>query len=255
MSYKKTEEEVRRVIKEKYSDYEYTRGYIGGRGFLYLKCRTCDTVFKYNAQIVRDSRNASNTKIYCANCRAIEAKQNRHLRYEEAKAERKKIKLLKIREKEIIQLKEKELKLKERLRKYVCAECGAEFESIHHNAKYCSDVCRKRIENRYKEVSRRKQLKRNGKIDYSITLPKLIIRDNGICALCGVQVDVEAYDNDGDIFIAKGMYPSIDHIIPVSKGGTHTWDNVQLAHCKCNADKNDSLNLKFESQGNKTNAI
>lgn len=30
---------------------------------------------------------------------------------------------------------------------------------------------------------------------------------------------------------------SIDHIRPLSKGGTHTWDNVQLAHLKCNIKK------------------
>ena len=34
-------------------------------------------------------------------------------------------------------------------------------------------------------------------------------------------------------------YPTLDHIIPLSKGGSHTWDNVQLAHMGCNAGKCD----------------
>lgn len=33
---------------------------------------------------------------------------------------------------------------------------------------------------------------------------------------------------------------TIDHFVPVSKGGTHTWDNVGPAHYRCNMDKADS---------------
>jgi 5-methylcytosine-specific restriction endonuclease McrA len=35
--------------------------------------------------------------------------------------------------------------------------------------------------------------------------------------------------------------PTVDHIIPLAKGGTHTWDNVQLAHWSCNSDKRDII--------------
>ena len=41
--------------------------------------------------------------------------------------------------------------------------------------------------------------------------------------------------------ICGPMYPSIDHIYPVSKGGMHAWNNVQLAHRKCNTYKSDSI--------------
>jgi 5-methylcytosine-specific restriction endonuclease McrA len=34
-------------------------------------------------------------------------------------------------------------------------------------------------------------------------------------------------------------YGSIDHVLPVSKGGTHTWNNVRLAHRGCNMAKRD----------------
>lgn len=34
---------------------------------------------------------------------------------------------------------------------------------------------------------------------------------------------------------------TVEHIIPLSKGGTHTWDNVAPAHAKCNFDKADSF--------------
>lgn len=47
-------------------------------------------------------------------------------------------------------------------------------------------------------------------------------------------------DNDNN-FIVGYDYPSIDHVIPISKGGTHTWDNVRLAHHHCNSIKKDSI--------------
>lgn len=30
------------------------------------------------------------------------------------------------------------------------------------------------------------------------------------------------------------MAATLEHIIPISKGGTHTWDNVTVSHAKCN---------------------
>ena len=47
--------------------------------------------------------------------------------------------------------------------------------------------------------------------------------------------------NDNNVFMAGNDYPTIDHIKPISKGGTHTWDNVQLAHFHCNSIKSDKI--------------
>lgn len=38
---------------------------------------------------------------------------------------------------------------------------------------------------------------------------------------------------------------TIEHIIPISRGGTHTWDNVAPAHYRCNMSKADSLDEEF----------
>lgn len=55
-------------------------------------------------------------------------------------------------------------------------------------------------------------------------------RDGYICQLCGTGVLP---------FVPHQhpMYPTIDHIIPLSKGGTHEPSNVQTAHLGCNASK------------------
>lgn len=71
--------------------------------------------------------------------------------------------------------------------------------------------------------------------DDSITLQSLYSKANGLCAICGKPVDV-ADINGGHI---GRKYPTLDHIVPLSKGGTHTWGNVQLAHMSCNAGKRD----------------
>jgi len=89
-----------------------------------------------------------------------------------------------------------------------------------------------------KEIKRENRIKNNGYIDKDITLEKLYIRDNGICYLCGEKCDYDDYriTNKG-YYIVGTKYPSIDHIKPLSKGGTHTWDNIQLAHISCNSRK------------------
>lgn len=76
-------------------------------------------------------------------------------------------------------------------------------------------------------------------VDADISLRKLACRDGDQCQICGLFVDWhDAEEVDGTV-ICGGMYPSIDHIKPISRGGLHAWDNVQLAHRKCNSYKCD----------------
>lgn len=37
------------------------------------------------------------------------------------------------------------------------------------------------------------------------------------------------------------MAATVEHIVPISQGGTHTWDNTAPAHAICNFQKGDSL--------------
>lgn len=73
--------------------------------------------------------------------------------------------------------------------------------------------------------------------DESVTLKQVRVKCKDICQICGKPIDATAIEN-GHI---KRLYPTIDHIIPLSKGGTHTWDNVRLAHMSCNAGKRDKI--------------
>lgn len=51
-------------------------------------------------------------------------------------------------------------------------------------------------------------------------------RDAGICGICGDSVEGKWH---------------MDHIIPLSLGGSHTYDNVQVSHPRCNIQKSNKI--------------
>jgi 5-methylcytosine-specific restriction endonuclease McrA len=50
------------------------------------------------------------------------------------------------------------------------------------------------------------------------------------CAICGQPIDYTIAWPDPMSFV-------VDHIIPIAKGGPHTFDNTQPAHAGCNSTK------------------
>ena len=63
---------------------------------------------------------------------------------------------------------------------------------------------------------------------------KVILATQSVCAICGLPVDKS-------LKYPHPMSPSVDHIIPCSRGGSDDLDNLQLAHRKCNRDKSDNM--------------
>ena len=57
----------------------------------------------------------------------------------------------------------------------------------------------------------------------SVSRRAVMARDGGMCQYCGSRAD------------------SIDHVVPRSKGGPHTWENVVAACRPCNVRKRDRL--------------
>lgn len=125
----------------------------------------------------------------------------------------------------------KYMQLKKRVEniKY-CKYCNTVFESQGKSNVYCSDECARKADN----YSGQHRLERNGKPDRTISLVKVYERDKGICQLCGDKIYFNLDPNDN-------KYPSIDHIVPLAKGGLHSWDNVQLACRICNTLKSDHI--------------
>lgn len=106
-------------------------------------------------------------------------------------------------------------------RPYRCKHCGR--RSVGPRCQQCID----------KQGRWRGNRRLAGPHDY--TKAEIYDRDKGRCALCGKRVKRKA-SRAGD---PKG--PTIDHILPVSKGGHDSKANVQLAHMSCNAAKRDRV--------------
>ena len=61
-----------------------------------------------------------------------------------------------------------------------------------------------------------------------------VIYSQSVCGICGLPVDKSLkYPNQ--------MCATVDHIIPLNKGGTNELSNLQLAHRFCNRQKSDKL--------------
>lgn len=115
----------------------------------------------------------------------------------------------------------------------VCKECGNTF-TISSRHCYCSDKCRDRANGRVKTHRRRMRMK--GDIDF-ITLRELADRDKNVCHICKRKVDWSDFGYT-PYFTVGPDYPSIDHLKPLARGGEHKWNNVKLAHHRCNSIKN-----------------
>lgn len=89
--------------------------------------------------------------------------------------------------------------------------------------------CKKRSHRARQDANRRAGM-RGGDL---ITLLELWMRDNKRCCLCGRATRVPGKAGGWHKTMA-----TIDHIVPLARGGTHTWSNVQLACAQCNTLKN-----------------
>ena len=63
-----------------------------------------------------------------------------------------------------------------------------------------------------------------------------VVQHNGLaCYLCHQQIDLQAPRQVGQTGWEQGLH--IDHVIPLSKGGTNDLDNLKPCHAYCNQRK------------------
>jgi HNH endonuclease len=84
---------------------------------------------------------------------------------------------------------------------------------------------------------RRARIRHDGPWNRGITHSALRKRDGDNCCYCGVVMDFSL--GDGRTF--RATRATVEHVIPIAVGGTHTWDNVALACWQCNLRKNRTL--------------
>jgi len=99
-------------------------------------------------------------------------------------------------------------------------------DGLHRYCKQCCKVNRSleavRKRDKSSKVSYRQRYRAHQlgiECDDSITLAQVFNRDLGVCGICNEWVQPKK--------------ASMDHKIPVVRGGTHTMENLQLTHIIC----------------------
>ena len=231
----------------------YISGYDGRGSKVKVCCTVCGTTFTKHY----DGHFKKRKTLECPFCEEQrleskrQAKAERHQAYLELQAKWESDRETKVRANE------------ERLNaKHICKCCGKEFTLSEYRTKeqanrceftvYCSSECREKSkkqalktrnkEHKYKARHKERAIKYGCEYEDGITLKRLIKRKGLKCAICGGVCDL----NDRSYGNGNGpLYPSIDHIKPMSKQGGHTWDNVQIAHIICNARKNAKVEERY----------
>ena len=123
--------------------------------------------------------------------------------------------------------------------KCTCKECGSAYHNTLYwrNTSACSDACLSNRKKKHIKKARRNKKKKFGNhkkraqhygVEYErVNRLKVYNRDNWTCVSCGIKVET-----------TKEYAPhqaSIDHIIPMSKGGSHTYNNLQTMCVTCNS--------------------
>lgn len=116
-----------------------------------------------------------------------------------------------------------------------CVRCGSRFVSRNARQIFCSDSCS--YKNHRTPSSSRKRAREFG-VEYQPVQPlKVFERDGWKCQICGKQTPRARrgyrYSNA----------PELDHRIPISKGGPHTYGNTQCACRACNLEKSNRSNV------------
>lgn len=123
-----------------------------------------------------------------------------------------------------------------------CVECGIVVEKFQYRCEEHRKARAKAKKSEYRksdkyivvrrdEKKRRRARKRTATVE-KFTSTSIYVRDGWKCHLCGKSVKRDA----------KAPYPlapTLDHIVPLSKNGTHERSNVACAHFICNSRKGD----------------
>lgn len=117
-----------------------------------------------------------------------------------------------------------------------CASCGEQFQRPYRRGihKTCSELCARRMAAAgIKAQKARRRARKRGAFIETVRDAVVIARDKGMCHICGKTVNLKA-------LVPHPKAPTLDHVIPLSRGGEHSYRNVRLAHFICNSVKGSS---------------
>lgn len=127
-----------------------------------------------------------------------------------------------------------------------CKHCGKTYLFFPQSKKYgrkkhgpyCSKKCRCKHNKEADNIGHRLRKYGSGEANRdAIRLDDVIAMDNGICYIGGCKTSKEDFTYVRGWRAVGPTYPTIDHVKPLARGGTHTWNNVRLACHQCNSTK------------------
>jgi 5-methylcytosine-specific restriction endonuclease McrA len=115
-----------------------------------------------------------------------------------------------------------------------CAACSHTFIAIGLDAT-CSRSCSIQwAADKRAEAAHRRRARQRNAYRSPVVRSAIYLRDDYTCQLCMKPMDMAA-------MVPHSYAPTIDHTIPLARGGTHEPSNVQAAHFICNSYKSDRL--------------
>ena len=114
----------------------------------------------------------------------------------------------------------------------LCVVCKEPVpSSARSDKKYCSTKCAEDVRGKINNASRRL---RTNTPDVRISRFEIYTRDEWTCQLCNKPVN-------RNLNWPHKLCASLDHILPLSRGGTNAVTNLQLAHYSCNSRRGDKM--------------
>lgn len=107
-----------------------------------------------------------------------------------------------------------------------CVICGSSFRTLG-TKQVCSDECRR---DAARLCGHKRRLVVRGAEAERFGSTEIFVRDSWCCQLCGLPVKRR-------VPVGHPESASLDHIIPLKHGGSHTRANVQCTHLRCNIRK------------------
>lgn len=116
-----------------------------------------------------------------------------------------------------------------------CMACNVAFElTPPAKQKMCGECRKASIKRGRKRAKHVRRARMKGCYAESFDRQVVFERDGWMCMICNQPCDKMAS-------VPHPLAATLDHIVPLAKGGPHTMQNTQCAHFKCNYEKADAM--------------
>lgn len=118
---------------------------------------------------------------------------------------------------------------------HACTVCGVQWCNLYGKTRrsQCSDECADAVRRAWKKRGKSLRRARRRISGETVLRERVFRRDRWMCRGCGCRTPRSLMG------LCEDSAPELDHIVPLSKGGAHTYENTQLLCRVCNILKSD----------------